>query len=230
MPEMSVLPVLVRPGRHLGILSHEDSVDLAALRHLVVVFVVTAGEETLMSLSRMARRISLPALFGGRSGRRPARDRAWPRHPGRTWPAPRRQVAGTPAKPVIVLVHGAWADASNWSSVIRRAAAPQLHRVRAAQPAARPAAGLGLSAPVPDPERGTPQGRPWSWSGTPTAGPSSPTPRPVPSGVRALVYVDAFIPDEGDTIGGLASAEPGSCLGNPAEGLQPRALPRRTVG
>ena len=34
--------------------------------------------------------------------------------------------------------------------------------------------------------------------------------------VRALVYVDAFIPEEGDTIGGLASAEPGSCLGNEA--------------
>ena len=30
------------------------------------------------------------------------------------------------------------------------------------------------------------------------------------------MYVDAFIPDEGDTIGGLASAEPGSCLGNEA--------------
>jgi pimeloyl-ACP methyl ester carboxylesterase len=36
------------------------------------------------------------------------------------------------------------------------------------------------------------------------------------SGVRALVYVDALIPDEGDTIGGLASAEPGSCLDDQA--------------
>ena len=35
--------------------------------------------------------------------------------------------------------------------------------------------------------------------------------------VRALVYVDAFIPDQGDTIGGLASAQPGSCLGKPAD-------------
>ncbi|MBO0732685.1 MAG: alpha/beta hydrolase, partial [Acidimicrobiaceae bacterium] len=35
--------------------------------------------------------------------------------------------------------------------------------------------------------------------------------------VRALVYVDAFIPDEGDTIAGLAGAKPGSCLGNPAD-------------
>ena len=37
--------------------------------------------------------------------------------------------------------------------------------------------------------------------------------------VRAVVYVDAFIPDEGDTIGHLAMAKPGSCLGgsNPAD-------------
>ena len=33
------------------------------------------------------------------------------------------------------------------------------------------------------------------------------------SEVKALVYVDAFIPDQGDTIGGLAGAKPGSCLG-----------------
>jgi len=30
--------------------------------------------------------------------------------------------------------------------------------------------------------------------------------------VKALVYVDAFIPDQGDTVGGLLSAQPGSCL------------------
>ena len=42
------------------------------------------------------------------------------------------------------------------------APAQRLHRVRAAQPAARPAAGLRLPAPVPDPERSPPgeAGRP----------------------------------------------------------------------
>jgi pimeloyl-ACP methyl ester carboxylesterase len=36
--------------------------------------------------------------------------------------------------------------------------------------------------------------------------------------VKALVYVDAFIPDQGETIGQLAGAQPGSCLlGNPAD-------------
>lgn len=37
--------------------------------------------------------------------------------------------------------------------------------------------------------------------------------------VKALVYVDAFIPDQGETIGQLAGAPPGSCLlaANPAD-------------
>jgi pimeloyl-ACP methyl ester carboxylesterase len=36
--------------------------------------------------------------------------------------------------------------------------------------------------------------------------------------VRALVYVDAFIPDQGETLGGLLASVPGSCLaGNPAD-------------
>ena len=44
--------------------------------------------------------------------------------------------------------------------------------------------------------------------------------------VRALVYVDAFIPDQGDTIGGLASAQPGSCLGgSPADVFNPVPYP-----
>jgi len=36
--------------------------------------------------------------------------------------------------------------------------------------------------------------------------------------VKALVYVDAFIPDQGETLLQLISAQPGSCLGgNPAD-------------
>ncbi len=36
--------------------------------------------------------------------------------------------------------------------------------------------------------------------------------------VKALVYVDAFIPDQGDTLGGLLASVPGSCLaGNPTD-------------
>ena len=36
--------------------------------------------------------------------------------------------------------------------------------------------------------------------------------------VKALVFVDAFIPDQGETLGGLLGSVPGSCLrGNPAD-------------
>jgi pimeloyl-ACP methyl ester carboxylesterase len=55
----------------------------------------------------------------------PQSHRLLPGGPGRATPA--GAIAGTaaagggyPAKPVIVLVHGAWADASGWSSVISR--------------------------------------------------------------------------------------------------------------
>ena len=40
-------------------------------------------------------------------------------------------------KPTIVLVHGAWADASGWTPVIERLEEGRLHGGRAAEPAAR---------------------------------------------------------------------------------------------
>src|SRR5262249_56953675 len=73
-----------------------------------------------MSLSRTARRISLPALLAVVLA-----AALLAIGPGRATPA--GATAGTAAaggghsaKPVIVLVHGAWADASGWSSVISR--------------------------------------------------------------------------------------------------------------
>src|ERR1700724_1982581 len=117
--------------------------------------------------------------------------------------------------PAIVLVHGAWADASGWSSVILRLQEE----------------GFTVYAP-PNPLRGLPQdsaylhefltqnpalvGQPVVLVGHSYGGAVVTNAAVGASGVRALVYVDAFIPDEGDTIGGLASAEPGSCLGNEA--------------
>jgi pimeloyl-ACP methyl ester carboxylesterase len=121
----------------------------------------------------------------------------------------------SPSQPVIVLVHGAWADASSWSSVISELQ----HR------------GFTVYAP-PNPLRGLPQdsaylhqfltqnaalqGQPVVLVGHSYGGAVVTNAAVGAPGVRALVYVDAFIPDEGDTIGGLASAEPGSCLGNEA--------------
>jgi pimeloyl-ACP methyl ester carboxylesterase len=162
-----------------------------------------------MSLSRTARRISLPALLAVVLA-----AALLAVGPGRATPA--GASAGTAAaggghsaKPVIVLEHGAWADASSWSSVIGR-----LQR-----------RGFTVYAP-PNPLRGLPQdsaylhdfltqnaalaGQPivlvaHSYGGAVITGAAVGDPE-----VKALVYVDAFIPDQGETIGHLAG---GSCLG-----------------
>ena len=114
-------------------------------------------------------------------------------------------------KPAIVLVHGAWADSGSWNGVIAR-----LQR-----------AGYSVVAP-PNPLRGVSYDSDYladflSPTSTAITGPvvlvghsyggfvitNAATGNP---NVKALVYVDAFIPAQGDTLGGLSSAQPGSCL------------------
>jgi pimeloyl-ACP methyl ester carboxylesterase len=124
-------------------------------------------------------------------------------------------------KPVIVLEHGAWADASSWDGVISRLTS----------------AGFTVYAP-PDPLRGLSSdagnlrdfltGNPalagravvlvgHSYGGAVITNAAVGDPE-----VKALVYVDAFIPDHGQTIEGLLSAVPGSCIGgNPATTFLP---------
>ena len=169
-----------------------------------------------MSLSRTARRISLPALLT--VGLAAVLLTIGPGHA-----APARASAGTAAaadggdsaRPVIVLEHGAWADASSWSSVIS-----QLQ-----------GSGFIVYAP-PNPLRGLPQdsaylhqfltqsraiqGHPIVLVGHSYGGAVITNAAVGVPAVRALVYVDAFIPDAGDTIGNLAAAKPGSCLGTDA--------------
>ena len=137
--------------------------------------------------------------------------------------------AGPSAKPVIVLEHGAWADASSWNSVIS-----QLQRD-----------GFTVYAP-PNPLRGLPQdsaylhqfltqnaalqGQPivlvgHSYGGAVITNAAVGVPE-----VRALVYVDAFIPGQGDTIGHLAAETPGSCLGDPAADFNPVPYPGAPSG
>ena len=112
-----------------------------------------------------------------------------------------------PGKPTIVLVHGAWADASSWSRVITRLQHD----------------GYTVDAP-PDPLRGIASdsaslasflktipgpvvlvGHSYGGAVITNAATSDPE-------VKALVYVDAFIPDQGQTILQLVSGAPGSHL------------------
>jgi pimeloyl-ACP methyl ester carboxylesterase len=167
-----------------------------------------------MSLNRTARRISLPALLAVVLA-----AALLAIVPGRATPAGASAGAaaagsGHAAKPVIVLEHGAWADASGWSSVISR-----LQR-----------RGFTVYAP-PNPLRGLPQDSAYlhqfltqnaalagqrvvlvghSYGGAVITNAAVGDPE-----VKALVYVDAFIPDQGDTVGGLLGAKPGSCIGGP---------------
>ena len=107
--------------------------------------------------------------------------------------------------PTIVLVHGAWADGSSWNRV-----APKLR-----------AEGLTVLTP-PNPLRGVPFDAPYvaSFVAQRTTGPVVLvghsyggfviTNAASGGDVRALVYVDAFVPDEGETVfqilGGSGSA------------------------
>jgi pimeloyl-ACP methyl ester carboxylesterase len=169
-----------------------------------------------MSLSRTARRISLPALLAALLVAALLAVAAGGASPARASAGGALAAARHPAKPVIVLEHGAWADASSWNSVIR-----QLQRN-----------GFTVYAP-PNPLRGLPPDSAYlhqfltqnaalrghsivlvghSYGGAVITNAAVGVPA-----VRALVYVDAFIPAQGDTIGHLAAAKPGSCLGNPAQ-------------
>ena len=120
-------------------------------------------------------------------------------------------------KPVIVLEHGAWADASSWSRVVARlqhdsytvyappnplrglpSDAAYLHEFLTQNPALKGHAVVLVGH---------------SYGGAVITNAAVGAPE-----VKALVYVDAFIPNQGETLGQLAAAKPGSCVGrNPAD-------------
>ena len=112
-------------------------------------------------------------------------------------------------RPTIVLVHGDWADASSWNEVIPRLE----HR------------GFHVVAP-PNPLRGPSKDAPYLASFLRTI------PGPIVlvahsyggfvitnaaagiTNVKALVYIDAFVPDKNDTLAGLLATS-GSCILSP---------------
>lgn len=114
----------------------------------------------------------------------------------------------TGPKPTIVLEHGAWADGSSWAGVIRRLQED----------------GYTVDAP-PNPLRGLTNDSATladflstitgpiilvghSYGGAVITNAATGNPN-----VKALVFVDAFIPDQGESLLQLVAAQPGSCLG-----------------
>jgi pimeloyl-ACP methyl ester carboxylesterase len=112
-------------------------------------------------------------------------------------------------RPTIVLVHGAWADASSWDGVIARlqqegftaVAAP--NTLRGLSSDSTYLADFLSSIPGPIVLVGH------SYGGMVITNAATGNPN-----VKALVYVDAFIPAKGDTAFGLTGAKPGSCVGS----------------
>ena len=116
----------------------------------------------------------------------------------------------SPAKPTVVIEAGAWADNSSFASVVSR-----LQR-----------AGYTVDVP-PNPLQGL------TYDSQTLAGFLGSISGPIVlvghsyggmvitnaatghANVKALVYVDAYIPAQGDTLQGLTGAQPGSCLNVP---------------
>ena len=106
-----------------------------------------------------------------------------------------------------MLVHGAWADASSWDGVISRL---QQDGYTVVAPATPLRSLLGDAAYIASVLKSIPGpivlvGH--SYGGAVITNAASGDPN-----VKALVYVDAFVPDSGETVLQLASMNPGSLL------------------
>src|SRR6266446_7049057 len=114
----------------------------------------------------------------------------------------------TQAKPTVVLVNGAWANNASWSRVIKRlqnggytVVAPP-NPLQSLNGDAQTIADLLQTIPGPIVLVGH------SYGGMVISNAATGNPN-----VKALVYINAFIPDEGDSALGLDSSQPGSVLG-----------------
>jgi pimeloyl-ACP methyl ester carboxylesterase len=120
--------------------------------------------------------------------------------------------AGTRAdgpKPTIVLVHGAWADASSWDGVIARLQEEGFTAVAAPNTLRGLSSDSSYLADFLSSIQGPIVLVGHSYGGMVITNAATGNPN-----VKALVYVDAFIPAQGDTAFGLTVARPGSCVGS----------------
>jgi pimeloyl-ACP methyl ester carboxylesterase len=107
-----------------------------------------------------------------------------------------------PTAPTVVLVHGAWADGSSWQRVIPILLDKRLPVVAVQNPTSSLAADVAATKTVLDAIEGPVVLVGHSWGGAViTEAGNDPK-------VQALVYVAAFAPDAGETLGELVNAHP----------------------
>jgi pimeloyl-ACP methyl ester carboxylesterase len=124
------------------------------------------------------------------------------------------------SKPTIVLVHGAFADASSWRGVFDLLDGGEYTLLAAALPLRGLASDVDYLEAVIDQLDGPVVLVGHSYAGCVI------TAAGVSDKVAALVYVDAFMPDSGESITDLQTRFPSLVMGN---FLQPRSLPDGSV-
>jgi pimeloyl-ACP methyl ester carboxylesterase len=121
-----------------------------------------------------------------------------------------RAPASSAPKPTVVIEHGAWADGSSFAAVVRGL---QRDGYTVDVPP-NPLQGLSYDSQTLAGFLGTIAG-PVVLVGHSYGGMVTTNAAVGDASVKALVYVDAYIPAQGDTTVGLTSAKPGSCLAVP---------------
>ena len=116
--------------------------------------------------------------------------------------------SSAPDKPTIVLVHGAFADSSSWNGVV----AHLEHDGYTVVAAANPLRGIGSDAAYVGAVVKAVKG-PVILVGHSYGGAVISQAAATAANVKGLVFVDAFSPDVGETVGGLSAKFPGAALG-----------------
>jgi len=111
------------------------------------------------------------------------------------------------ARPTVVLVHGAWADASSWTGVISRLERDGYTVLAPANPLRSLSGDATYIGSVLKSIAGPIVLVGHSYGGAVITNAATGNPN-----VKALVYVDAFVPDAGESVLQLASMNPGSLL------------------
>lgn len=130
------------------------------------------------------------------------------------------EASASTAKPTIVLVHGAFADASGWNDVVHRLLCDGYPVIAPANPLRGIPSDSAYLASVLATVEGPTVLVGHSYGGVVITNAATGN-----ANVKALVYIAAFAPDENETVGYLQNQFPGTKLGQPQLDLRPITLP-----